>query len=67
MLSSLSIPVFMMDLRELPSEGILHNWFQALHETRNGVSGVYKVAPAEAYDAILFIETITPTPTPPKQ
>jgi hypothetical protein len=27
LLSSLSIPVFIMDLRELPSGGILHQWF----------------------------------------
>jgi erythromycin esterase len=66
LLSSLSIPVFIMDLRELPSSGILHQWFEAAHEPRND-SGVNLVVPAEAYDAILFIETITPTPAPPKQ
>jgi erythromycin esterase len=62
MLSSLSIPAFMVDLRELPSAGALHNYFHALHETRNGWFGIYSVAPAESYDAILFIDAITPTP-----
>jgi len=66
MLSSLSIPIFMMDLRELPSGGILHQWMLAEHKTRNGYYGIYTVAPAEDYDAILFIETITPTPAIPK-
>lgn len=66
LLSSLSIPTFMMDLRELPGSGILRQWFQKAHETRNGFFGVNMVAPAEAYDAILFIETITPTPAAQK-
>jgi erythromycin esterase len=65
MLSSLSIPTFMMDLRELPGSGILHEWFQAAHETHAWPIATM-VAPLEAYDAILFIETITPTPAPPK-
>jgi hypothetical protein len=74
LLSSLSIPVFIMDLRELPA-GILHEWFQTAHVTRvGGHDPGVMVAPVSAYDAILFIETITPiirimTPTPvvPKQ
>ena len=63
LLSSLSIPRFIMDLRELPSAGSLHEWFQTAHETR----WVSIVAPLEAYDAILFIDTITPTPAPQRQ
>jgi hypothetical protein len=67
LLSSLSVPRFIMDLRELPAAGILHDWFQTAHETRNGNYAIFMVAPIEAYDAILFIETITPTPAPQKQ
>ncbi len=68
LLRSLSIPLFMMDLRELPRSGILHEWFQTPHETRSLDSGdeTAMVAPIEAYDAILFIDTITPTPAPHK-
>lgn len=68
LLRSLSIPLFMMDLRKLPSSGILHEWFQTPHETRSLDSGhdTAMVAPLGAYDAILFIETITPTPAPQK-
>jgi hypothetical protein len=66
LLRSLSIPLFVIDLRELPSAGTLHEWFKAAHETRNGAYGVAMVAPLEAYDAILFIDTITPTPAPSK-
>jgi hypothetical protein len=29
--------------------------------------GIFMVAPIEAYAAILFIDTITPTPAPQKQ
>jgi erythromycin esterase len=67
LLSSLSIPRFVMDLRELPSSGILRQWFQTPHETRNGQYWGHWVPPAQAYDAILFIETITPTPPMQKQ
>jgi erythromycin esterase-like protein len=67
LLSSLSVPLFIMDLRELPATGILHEWFQVAHETRNGNYAIFMVAPIEAYDAILFIDTITPTPVPEKQ
>lgn len=63
LLRSISIPQFMMDLRELPGSGILHEWFQAPHETRSLDFGneTAMVAPLGAYDAILFIDTITPT------
>jgi erythromycin esterase len=69
LLRSLSIPRFTLDLRELPDAGILHEWFQAAHETRSMNFGdeTSKVAPLGAYDAILFIDTITPTPVPQKQ
>lgn len=67
MLSSLSIPLFVMDLRELPSFGILHEWFQTAHEFRFGGGGVMMVAPLDAYDAILYIDKITPTRAGPKQ
>ena len=69
LLCSLSIPRFIMDLRELPNAGILHEWFQAAHETRSSNFGeeALMVAPLGAYDAILFIDTITPTPAQPRR
>jgi len=69
LLASLSRPHFIMDLRELPCSGPLHEWFKTTHETRGLASGneTRMVAPLEAYDAILFIDTITPTPAPEKR
>ena len=69
LLGSLSIPRFIMNLHELPSSGPLHEWFQVAYPTRDSVSGqdVYMVAPLRAYDAILYIDTITPSPPPQKQ
>jgi erythromycin esterase len=64
LLASLSIPRFIMDLRELPSSGPLHEWFQLAHATGQDA---YTIVPLRAYDAILFIDTITPSPTPQKQ
>ena len=59
LLSSASIPRFIMDLRELPAAGTLHDWFRVAHSNR-GWAGI--VAPLENYDAILFFESITQTP-----
>lgn len=64
LLASLSIPRFIMDLRELPSSGPLHEWFQLAHATGQDP---YTIVPLRAYDAILFIDTITPSPAPRKQ
>jgi hypothetical protein len=61
LLGSLSIPLFIMDLRELPSSGPLHEWFQLAHATGQDP---YTIVPLRAYDAILFIDTITPSPAP---
>ncbi len=69
LLGSLSIPRFIMNLHELPSSGPLHEWFQMAHATRDSVSGqdVYMVAPLRAYDAILYIDRVTPSPAPQKR
>jgi erythromycin esterase len=66
MLSSLSIPVFVMDLHELPGGGALYQWFHMPHEMRGNALVTTIQVPVEDYDAILFIETITPTPAVPK-
>jgi erythromycin esterase len=68
LLGSLSIPQFIMNLHDVPSSGPLHEWFQMAYATRDSVSGqdVYMVAPLRAYDAILYIETITPSPAAQK-
>jgi len=63
--TSLSIPRFIMDLRELPSSGPLNEWFQLAHAT--GGQDAYTIVPRRAYDAILFIDTITPSPPARKQ
>jgi erythromycin esterase len=59
LLASLSIPRFIMDLRELPNSGPLQEWFQLPHATGQDA---YTIVPPKAYDAILFIDTITPSP-----
>jgi hypothetical protein len=64
LLASLSIPRFIVDLRELPSTGPLHEWFQVAHATGQDP---YTIIPLRAYDAILFINTLTPSPGPKKQ
>jgi erythromycin esterase len=69
LLASLSIPRFIVNLRELPSGGALHEWFEMPHATECSASGQcpWTVHPLRAYDAIFFIDTITPSPGPQKQ
>ena len=69
LLTSLSIPQFIMNLHELPRSGPLHEWFQMAHATNASISrqALYMAAPLKAYDAILFIATITPSPAPQKR
>jgi len=64
LLASLSIPRFVFDLRELPSSGPLRDWFQSAHATGRDP---YTIIPLRAWDAILFIDAITPSPLPQKQ
>jgi erythromycin esterase-like protein len=61
LLASLSIPRFIIDLRELPGSGALREWFQLAHATGEDP---YTIIPLRAYDAILFIDTITSSPAP---
>jgi erythromycin esterase len=57
-LASLSLPQFIMDMRELPNGSSLAAWFQMPHATGQNP---YTVKPREVYDAILFVHTITPS------
>jgi erythromycin esterase len=61
LLASLSIPRFIMDLRDLPASGPLHEWFQVAHATGQDP---WTIIPLRAYDAILYIDTITPSSVP---
>jgi erythromycin esterase len=58
LLVSLSIPRFIMDLRELPGSGPLYEWFLSAHATG---TDPWTIVPLRAFDAILFINTITPS------
>lgn len=61
LLASLSIPRFIMDLRALPATGPLREWFQLPHATGQDT---YTIIPLRAFDAILYIDAITPSPGP---
>jgi erythromycin esterase len=61
LLASLLIPRFVMDLHELPSSGPLREWFELAHATGQDA---YTIFPLKAFDAILYINAITPSPAP---
>jgi len=61
--TALSIPLFIVDLRDLPGTGPLREWFGVAHATGEDP---YTIVPLKAYDALLFIDKVTPSP-PPQQ
>lgn len=64
LLGSLSVPQFFMDLRDLPAGGPLHDFFATPHGTRASVvrEADDTVTPLGAYDAIFYVNTLTPSP-----
>jgi erythromycin esterase-like protein len=56
LLTSLSIPLVLFDLRKLPNSGLLAEWFQMSHTTRQNL---FNVKPRAVFDAILYIETVS--------
>jgi erythromycin esterase len=64
LLGSLGSPAYLIDLRELPKVGPLADWFRRPHEVRDSLDGTNLVRPLEAYDAILYIEQLTPSRRP---
>jgi erythromycin esterase len=59
LLASLSIPRFIMDLRVLPATGPLREWFELAHATGQDT---YTIFPLRAFDAILYLDVVTPSP-----
>jgi erythromycin esterase-like protein len=65
MLASTGIPVFTLDLRQLPKDGPVSNWFREPHQART-VGAIYSEAAAdnyfpqltapESFDVLLFVE-----------
>jgi hypothetical protein len=64
LLASFGSPAYLIDLRELPKAGLLVDWFRRPHEVRDSVDGISLVRPSQAYDAILYIQQLTPSRRP---
>jgi erythromycin esterase len=67
--ASIPVPQFLINLHELPSSGPLFEWFRTAHATRASIlqEATDLVAPLASYDAVLCINTVTPSVAPPKQ
>ncbi|MBL8271390.1 erythromycin esterase family protein [Steroidobacter sp.] len=61
-MSRVGKPSFLLDLRKLPSEGDVRDWFEQPRPVRNiNVREEYnQIKPAAAFDALLYIEKISP-------
>lgn len=60
LLGSISFPTYLIDLRALPASGRLGTWMRMEHETRLFNRYHLRFAPADAFDAILYINRLTP-------
>jgi|GEM_PF-2933831 len=58
-LAGVGKPLFVIDLRTAPAEGPVRTWLNIRNEMR-GLGGVTRLVPARAYDAIIFVDQITP-------
>jgi erythromycin esterase-like protein len=57
-LARVGMPLFLLDLRSAPDGSPARQWLQQKQPMR-GQGGVVRLAPAEAYDALIFTETIS--------
>lgn len=65
-MASTGMPLFFVDLRDLPGEGVVHNWFAA-EQTFKWINSIYECEKDIKYllklqsifDAVVFIETTT--------
>lgn len=64
LLGAVGLRRYLIDLRALPSAGILHDWFGREHPMRGGMVPMQFVLP-RAYDALLYLDRITPAGAPP--
>ena len=64
LLASLGFEAYLIDLRELPKAGPLAEWFGQVHEVRDSLDGISLVRSLKAYDAILYLEQLTPSQQP---
>jgi erythromycin esterase len=57
-LARVGLPLFLLDLRTAPAGGPAHAWLHR-KQSMQGQGGMVGLVPAEAYDALIFTETIT--------
>ena len=58
--ASLALPTFLADLRAIPANTRLHQWLMHSYPTRWGEQGRPLVSPLRAYDAVVYIDHISP-------
>jgi erythromycin esterase len=63
-LAAVGKPIFMIDFRKAPAAGPVRTWLETRNRLR-ALGGMTRLVPARAYDAMVFVDTLTPAvPTP---
>jgi erythromycin esterase len=58
-------PLFLIDLRTAPKEGLVHEWLSK-KRTMRAEGGTVDLIPRRAFDALIFVRTISPTRRSPR-
>jgi len=61
-MASVGLPMFVVDLRSVPTGGPVYEWLKAVDQKRGGAPPAYmRIDALEAWDALFHIDQITPT------
>ncbi len=59
-MARVGLPMFVLDLRSVPREGLAYEWLNQLRGHRMGVPEYMQLNPLQAWDALFYIERISP-------
>ena len=59
-LGMVGLPLFLLDLRDAPREGPVHEWLNQEREQRGSALPPHQVNPAKAWDVLFHIDRISP-------
>jgi erythromycin esterase len=65
-LSRVGLPLFLLDLRAARSDRVMAAWLAEPRRLRTNFTSSLTVSPSVAFDALLFVDTLTPARTTPQ-
>lgn len=63
-LARMGLPMFILNLRAAPKDGPVYEWLNRVWEHRESIPQYFSVNPLQAFDALFFIDHISPVQVP---